>query len=147
MRTQKENSMLKHLLGPVITFVVVIAVAGSCRAQQSTLVVNVPFTFHADDQVLAVGEYSIGSERTGAGVLHTIRDKEGHVFVVVSRIAVDQKRGHSDAKLIFHRYGDLYFLAQIWSGDGNGRKFSESAEEKKAASRASRVELALTAHK
>ena len=41
-------------------------------------------------------------------------------------------------KLIFHRYGNRYFLAQIWSaGSSRGRELPKSAKER---------EQALTAH-
>ena len=42
--------------------------------------------------------------------------------------------GQSDSKpprLVFHRYGDLYFLSQVWTGDGSlGHGFAVTQREK-----------------
>ena len=38
------------------------------------------------------------------------------------------------ARLVFHRYGEEYFLAEIWTGDGpNGRAVTRSPREKELA--------------
>jgi hypothetical protein len=38
---------------------------------------------------------------------------------------------NEQARLVFHRYGERYFLAEVWSGsDGAGRQLLKSREER-----------------
>ena len=38
------------------------------------------------------------------------------------------------ARLVFHRYGERYFLAEVWNGvDNTGRQLRQSQEERAAA--------------
>jgi hypothetical protein len=34
-------------------------------------------------------------------------------------------------RMVFHRYGQQYFLTQVWSGDGDGRELRRSKLESK----------------
>ena len=39
-----------------------------------------------------------------------------------------------EAGLVFHQYGDQYFLSQIWmTRDGDGRELNRSSDERRAA--------------
>ena len=40
------------------------------------------------------------------------------------------KNGKSNPRLVFHRYGEQYFLAEIWNGDFTGRQLMRSSKEK-----------------
>jgi hypothetical protein len=57
-----------------------------------------------------------------------------------------EEKNRGTAKLIFHRYGESYFLAEVWDSTENGYALPKSRTEKDtaliAARQASRVTLA-----
>jgi hypothetical protein len=108
------------------------------------LLAKIPFAFEAGNKTLPAGQYQIESVPTGDGTLHRIRRVDGDGQIVVSSIAVASRDGKSAPKLVFHRYGGSYFLAQIWNGDGRGRQLFESKQEKETAQTEARTEVALS---
>jgi hypothetical protein len=117
--------------------------AGECRAQSGTLEAKVPFAFEVGDKTVPAGSYRIESLPTGAGSLQVIRSANGDVQVTLSAIAVPAKNANPGPKLIFHRYGTHYFLAQIQTGDGHARQLFESQREKKLAHSEAMNEIAV----
>lgn len=75
---------------------------------------NIPFDFAAAGSNLAAGEYTL--ETTGATdqVLQMCNLQQHRcVFVIASQVASQGKNVHG--KLVFNRYGDQYFLSEVWS--------------------------------
>jgi hypothetical protein len=138
--------MKKQALGVAVAFLVCMVTAGGCYAQRPSLVVNIPFAFHAGDKTLPAGEYRVESVATGEGILHRIQCTDRHGLAIVPSLAVEPKSGPSEARLIFHRYGDSYFLSEIWTGEREGRQLFESKGEKEAAGGEVRAEVALLVH-
>jgi hypothetical protein len=73
-----------------------------------------------------------------------IRRVDGDGQILVSTIAVPSRNQKNEPRLVFHRNGRSYFLAQIWNGDGWGRQLFESAQEKEAANSEGRTVIALS---
>lgn len=138
--------MKKQALGVAVALLVSIVTAGACYAQRPTLVVNIPFTFHAGDKTLPAGEYRVESLETGTGILHRIQCTDCHALAIVPSLVVELKSGQSEPRLVFHRYGSNYFLSEIWIGESQGRQLWESKREKEAAGTEVRTEVALLAH-
>ncbi len=117
--------------------------AGECRAQSRTLEAKVPFAFEVGDKTMPAGNYRIESMPTGAGSLQVIRSASGDVRVTLSTIAIPARNGSSEPELIFHRYGNRYFLAQIQTGDHHARELFESRLEKELARSQAMNEIAV----
>ena len=103
--------------------------AHAVEAQEPVLA-NIPFAFTAGEVTLPAGEYRVEKLRIGSPVL-LIRNTEGKpgMMVMTSPTSVNAPRGKS--KLIFHRYGDQYFLSQVWTaGSATGIELRKSAKEK-----------------
>ncbi len=68
--------------------------------------------------------------------------------VMLLTTGVSSRKVSEDARLVFQRYGESYFLSQLWKpGYDVGRQFPQSKLEREAASRASHgetIELAST---
>ena len=100
---------------------------------QEPSVVNIPFDFVAGNKTLPAGEYSVkvsGPERT----LLLIDRKDATASVFMGTDAVLAGGPQSESKLIFNRYGDRYFLSQVWTaGNPRGRQLLKSAREKEMA--------------
>ncbi len=99
---------------------------------------EIPFDFMVGSKRLPKGEYLI--EQTGDNGAVTIRHaKKGKsvIFTVVRGKMTDKPK----SKLVFHRYGEQYFLARIWDGSSDTvLKLDKSGAEKKAAKLAKKEE-------
>src|SRR5229473_5280040 len=102
------------------------------RAQES-MVVNIPFAFTAGNATLPAGEYRVQKfERDSALLLVHCWDARAATFVVTN--PAQAKELQSQSKLIFNRYGNRYFLSQVWTaGSIRGRQLRKSPKEKEMA--------------
>jgi hypothetical protein len=86
--------------------------AAPTASAQTTLDVNVPFAFSANDQHLPAGSYrvqllsqrylSIRNVKTARTIVVMIRPEQGRAF-------------ESHSRLVFDRYGNQNYLTQIWA--------------------------------
>jgi hypothetical protein len=96
---------------------------------QEMLVVNIPFDFVAGNMTLPAGEYSIkvtAPERT----LLLIDRKDAAASAFMNTNPVVKTEMQTESKMIFNRYGDRYFLSEVWTaGNSRGRQLSKSRRE------------------
>jgi hypothetical protein len=119
-------------------FVVALVLAAPAVAQQSTYIIQVPFSFHVNAQVFPAGEYRVGvlSQNPATMQIRGIDHAADGMFVAPRHSR--QARGPRDAELVFHRYGRQYFLSQVWfAGRDDGYQFFVSQEERENAKRSS----------
>lgn len=94
--------------------------------QQATI----PFNFTVGQRVLPAGTYVIA--HVGSGVI-TVRGWKGKelVSVMTPVTAADQIRKNSN-QLIFHKYGDQYFLSEIRGelGESSGKLRTSALEQR-----------------
>ena len=135
--------MKKQLLKGFTMVMLIVAVAfvaavASANGQSRNTKANVPFDFIVGSQSLAAGEYTVASMNSQGEVLgiRSVGNK-GSAMRLTTRMSGTSEH----AKLIFHRYGDRYFLAEVWNGE-SGRELIKSKQE-----RAAQRELASTGSK
>ena len=115
----------------MLTMIVAIAFATavvSAKAQSSTTVVsNIPFEFIVADKTLPAGEYRVNRALGNALTISTTDSS-----AAASRLTHEiQPNKDKRARLVFHRYGDRYFLAEVWTGAGDvGRQLVKSRQER-----------------
>ena len=75
---------------------------------------NIPFDFMAAGSNLVAGDYTLETTGDTDQVLQMC-DLQQHrcVFMIASQVA--SKAKNDPGKLVFNRYGDRYFLSEIWS--------------------------------
>ena len=99
------------------------------QEMQEMLVVNIPFDFVAGNMTLPAGEYSIkvtAPERT----LLLIDRKDAAASAFMNTNPVVKTEMQTESKMIFNRYGDRYFLSEVWTaGNSRGRQLSKSRRE------------------
>jgi hypothetical protein len=97
---------------------------------QEPLAVNIPFDFVAGNMQLPAGEYMVKvSAPTHTLILISRMDSTASGFINTN--AAVSSEPQSESKLIFNRYGDRYFLSQVWTeGNSQGRQLLKSAREK-----------------
>jgi hypothetical protein len=106
---------------------------------QTAEVATVPFGFHANSITLPAGEYTVIKD-TMSGILR-LRSNETNKSVLL--MAPNRKSGDlEDSKLTFHRYGDHYFLAEIWIPGNPAYAFAKSSLEKEMENGGARVAMA-----
>jgi hypothetical protein len=117
--------------------------AGVCGAQTRTLEVNVPFAFEVGNKTMPAGRYRVETVLTGNGSLQMLRSNSGEERLTISTMAAARNSGTPAPSLVFHRYGNRYFLAQIRTGGGHTRDLYPTSQEKELALSESGVEVAI----
>lgn len=96
---------------------------------------NVPFTFNVGNTAFPAGNYVVRSTTAGQNVLaiESLDHRAAAIMFLSSQI---QSGSGQKTKLVFHRYGDTYFLSQVWQGFGNdGVQLMPSKAERATAER------------
>lgn len=119
----------------VIAGMMVLAAMACTRVAQAQepMVVNIPFDFVAGNLTLPAGEYAVKAGGTMQTLLLVDR-KDATASAFLNTNAAVANEIQSESKLIFNRYGDRYFLSQVWTqGSSGGRQLLKSAREKEVA--------------
>ncbi len=91
---------------------------------------NIPFDFVIGTKTFPQGTYTVKPLNTGPNVL-VISGQDNNEAALALSITVSAKDTEDNSpKLIFHRYGNQYFLSQVWSGAGLvGKELLKSQQE------------------
>lgn len=116
----------------LVSLLSLLLVAGSAFAQSIHLRADVPFNFAVGKKSLSAGKYNIS---TLAESMILLRGPDsGSNALVATNCAERSPRASGDGKLVFRRYGNHYFLAEIWEGGSNlGREVPKGKAEKEMA--------------
>jgi hypothetical protein len=122
------------------------AVVSANGQSSNRMVADIPFEFVVGDQSLPSGEYAVRAVTLQGDAL-MIKGTESKGAAIRLTNAITGHKSNDRGKLVFHRYGQRYFLAEVWSaGEKTGRQLlksrQERAIERELASKPSRNELA-----
>jgi hypothetical protein len=96
------------------------------QSKQGDLVADVPFAFVVAGRTLPPGHYVVSNQSDNLN----IRDRKNRGTFVGVHSAERPAHGNS-SKMVFHRYGDTYFLSEVWvSGNSIGRALYPSRAER-----------------
>ncbi len=95
-----------------VTLFAVLAGPNAYGQSSTRVTANIPFDFRVGSQTLPAGEYSVVPK---SPVLVVIRSTDGHQSALVMNNAIQASRISADGKLVFNRYGEFYFLSQVWT--------------------------------
>ena len=124
-----KNMMIRTL----VTVSLVVASASILAVAQSRPIVRakIPFGFTVANKQLPAGNYTI-AKTANSNQIVLIRSEKGHEAVYSLSNSRQASSTPSETKLVFRRYGDQYFLAQMWTkGDVGGTTFPVSRAERK----------------
>ncbi|HWN10696.1 MAG TPA: hypothetical protein VNO50_15765 [Pyrinomonadaceae bacterium] len=133
-----KKEFLKGLTMLLAIVAVAFATAVAANAQVSrvassetsnNLMAVIPFEFTLDYKTMPAGEYLVQTLGTaGNGLL--IQSIDGKTSAFRPSEAIERERNRGNARLVFHRYGERYFLSQVWcGGDSAGRQLMKSRDE------------------
>ena len=111
-----------------LSFLVSLAALPAAAKSVDGMRVQVPFDFHVGERLVPAGDYTIKSATADEQMLRIVGDKSSTATTTNS--ATERSNGEGRARLVFHKYGDQYFLAAIWGADSNGRALSETKRER-----------------
>src|ERR1017187_2201006 len=133
---------MKRILAIALVLVSTLVVAGTSSAQEHRVKVRVPFCFTIGHRTLPAGTYTIVSTANSPDVL-VLRNWEKDIQVVATGRSNQSNPQRLDA-LVFHQYGNHYFLSQIRSeGASMNIDFSTTKAEKRAWTQVSRTQSKL----
>jgi len=110
-----------------------------CAGPDHQFVLQVPFDFMAGSHQFPAGAYSIKSDASAGTVL--IRSEGGGPAAFILTYPAGENTEQVRARLVFNRYGNHYFLSQVWPAGVAGRGFSKSQQEVEVAKAGSRPEV------
>lgn len=128
--------MKKQVLKAATMFVGIIALAFASALAASAqnprnMVVNVPFDFNVKGKTLPAGEYIITRVSAANENGLVIQRRDGEANAMTLTIPVQYRENQEESRLIFNRYGERYFLSQVWTaGDNIGRKLRMTKQER-----------------
>jgi hypothetical protein len=126
MKSQMLKGMTMVMLVVSVAFVAAVV---SANGQTGRVSSHVPFDFVVGGETLPAGDYEIRSATSGSQAL-TVQNSESRTAVIRLTNVIEPKN-NTQSRLIFHRYGQKYFLAEVWSGgDTSGRQLLESKQER-----------------
>jgi hypothetical protein len=127
--------MKKELLKGFSMLVLILALAlatavASANAQSNRVVADIPFEFSVGYKTMPAGEYAVRAVNNQGNAL-MIQSADGKLAAVRLSDETERSKNNSHARLVFHRYGQRYFLAEVWNGiDKAGRQLLKSSEER-----------------
>jgi hypothetical protein len=125
--------MTKQLLkGLWAVSLVAVLAALSAPVEAAEIRCKVPFSFAVSGTTLPAGTYNVS---TTQGRLF-IRGYDHGAFALTNGL---QSGKDTEAKLVFHKYGDRYILRQVWVGGGSGHELPPPRMERKVATSVEQV--------
>jgi hypothetical protein len=115
----------------MVAFVSALASA-SAQTPSSNLSADIPFEFNVGDTTLPSGTYLI-SQINGDGSALRVRNSDDNQNAIRLTNPVTTAQPKEISTLVFERYGDRYFLSQIWIvGELQGRQMVKSSQQRAA---------------
>jgi len=112
----------------------------SSQTKSGDTTVTVPFSFVVANQELPSGRYIVAS--IAQGVLRIFTPHGQGVAVPVH--TTEGKGPEDSGKVVFHRYGNTYFLSEVWTpGSDIGKQVFRSKAEKEVEMRQGKSEIAV----
>ena len=119
----KGFTMLALIVGLAFVSAVV-----SAKGQSTQAVAKVPFEFIVGDKALPSGQYTVRAVSDTNKAALMISGKSSAIRLTNE---IQPNPNKTQARLVFHRYGERYFLSEVWMGaDSTGRQLLQSQQER-----------------
>ena len=110
---------------------VLLTFASALGQSDRQTIIHIPFNFSVGEKAFPAGKYVIERNRKASDTVWVIRRKDNVGKAMLLTRPVRANETQQETRLVFHQYGDLYFLAEFWTaGDQTGREIQISDREK-----------------
>jgi hypothetical protein len=126
---------MKRQAFSLISLLSLLLVAGSAIAQTIDVRANVPFNFAVGSKTLPAGTYDVRTigHNVNSSIL-LLQARDGNSIMAMGSNPAENPRPADRTKLVFNKYGNQYFLAEIWvNGATRGHKLPKTSREKELA--------------
>ncbi len=130
---------MKSKVTQFLSIGIALAAVAAVHAQDNTVTANVPFSFYMGSSAMPQGAYRVNE--LAHGTVISLMSRDASKSVTAHNVA--GKKMNEPARLVFHRYGEVYFLAEIWDGAPYGRALAASPREKELAANGTGPTLAV----
>jgi hypothetical protein len=134
---------MRSHIGTMLALAGMLAIPAAYAQDSHRVIADIPFAFTVNNQALPAGEYEVSDGAAYGTVVIQSEDREHSVITIAnSAQATDQAL---PGKLVFQRYGNRYFLHEVFSpGVSIGRELPRAKAEREMASNhaGSNVEVA-----
>jgi hypothetical protein len=132
MKSNRFTSLLGSAILSSAVAVGLFASTASAKAQDGHRVdVRIPFAFQVGSVQMPAGSYAMHVRFSHKIVQLEEQGSRKPALVLLSGSPSEDAKSQRTGRLIFHRYGDRYFLREVWDGDsGPGVVSPPSREEK-----------------
>ncbi|HYK90328.1 MAG TPA: hypothetical protein VE398_16250 [Acidobacteriota bacterium] len=122
--------MRKRIVSSILaaSLLVVLSAALAYSGSSARVNVAIPFAFTVGNMSLPSGDYTI-SETAANGVL-LIQNRHQDLAIYVSSFTGRSSGQYGDARIVFNRYSEKYFLSKVFYGTGDSRKLPVSRLER-----------------
>ena len=108
---------MKRLIGFLSVSTLAVALAATLAAQTIRVTARVPFEFMVAGRSMPAGDYTV--EHSGSTAAIRVSNGSTGVLSLAMNSSASPHEQAGQALLIFHRYGDQYFLSRIVDGSRN----------------------------
>jgi hypothetical protein len=143
---ERRSNMKKQAFGTfaILTLLLTVSAISVSAQSQRSKITNIPFDFVVGGQTLPAGEYTVEPNRKDSLNVWLIQSRDGHVQALFATNSVRSSETQEQTKFVFNKYGDQYFLSQIWTiGGNNGRELPKPRLERALAKNSTRQTIML----
>ncbi|HAF12487.1 MAG TPA: hypothetical protein DCK99_02060 [Blastocatellia bacterium] len=126
-----KRELLKGFTMLAMIIALALATAAVSNAQSTNkITADIPFDFVVADRAMPAGEYSVRAN-SSQGDLLMVQSQDSRSSAIRWSNSLGPNKDKTHARLVFHRYGERYFLAEVWYGaDSTGRQLLKSRQER-----------------
>jgi hypothetical protein len=147
--THKRKNGMQQILSFLVLPVFALTIfAGKASAQiVGELGADIPFQFHVGTRELPAGRYRVHVLDEASARIMEITSADGSTSALFEVQESDAKSAPAQSELIFNKYGDDYFLSQLYDqGEPSGSELIESRYEKQISKGAVMAQEHVPAH-
>jgi hypothetical protein len=107
------NATINHIK-QISALIALLLLSGSMVFGQSQFRVDVPFTFHTANTMMAPGKYTVEQVPTGATPYYRIRHESGKTILVLAAQSIQRNSGTGGGELAFECAGEYCALKAVY---------------------------------
>ena len=111
----------------IVLLLTAVRLVAQTTPSQRLMKVNVPFSFSVEGHAMPAGEYFVLTVTPERSI--RIASIGGRHSAIVNTLPNYTKEPSTNSRLVFHKYGDEYFLYQIWTVGQNVARNPLSSKE------------------